>query len=136
MSETPSDGFVSPYAVSAASYVKISDGCDRFCSFCAIPYIRGRYHSFSDEEVRAAVAERVDEGVREWTLIAQDTGRWGEDFENPLRRRLLMGLASEFSDTWFRLMYIEPQGVTDELRDVDFRRRQRLLVSGCSVAAR
>ena len=117
--QTPSDGFVSPYAVSAASYVKISDGCDRFCSFCAIPYIRGRYHSFSYEEVRAAVAERVDEGVREITLIAQDTGRWGEDFENPsTTARLLDGLASEFSDTWFRLMYIEPQGVTDELLDV------------------
>ena len=59
------------------------------------------------------------EGVREITLIAQDTGRWGEDFENPsTTARLLDGLASEFSDTWFRLMYIEPQGVTDELLDV------------------
>lgn len=117
--QAPSDGFVSPYAASAASYVKISDGCDRFCSFCAIPYIRGRYHSFSYEEIRTAVAERVDAGVREITLIAQDTGRWGEDFESPsTTARLLDGLASEFSDTWFRLMYIEPQGVTDELLDV------------------
>lgn len=112
-------GAVSPYAASPASYVKISDGCDRFCSFCAIPYIRGAYHSFPYEDVRAAVAERVAAGVREITLIAQDTGRWGEDFDKPdTTAHLLDRLADEFSDTWFRLMYIEPQGVTDELLDV------------------
>lgn len=111
--------FVSPYAASAASYVKISDGCDRFCAFCAIPYIRGRYHSFPLEDVRASVAERVAAGVREITLIAQDTGRWGEDFETPdTTAHLLEVLATEFPDTWFRLMYIEPQGVSDELLDV------------------
>lgn len=117
--QAASDGFVSPYAGSAASYVKISDGCDRFCSFCAIPFIRGRYHSFSYDEIRASVAERVAAGVKEVTLIAQDTGRWGEDFEKPsTTARLLDALAGEFPDTWFRLMYIEPQGVTDELLDV------------------
>lgn len=111
--------FASPYAQSPASYVKISDGCDRFCSFCAIPYIRGRYRSFPLDDVRAAVAERVAAGVREITLIAQDTGRWGEDFEEPdTTAHLLATLADEFSSTWFRLMYIEPQGVTDELLDV------------------
>ncbi|MDO4443319.1 MAG: 30S ribosomal protein S12 methylthiotransferase RimO [Slackia sp.] len=111
--------FASPYAYSPASYVKISDGCDRFCSFCAIPFIRGRYRSFPLDEVRAAVAERVDAGVREITLIAQDTGRWGEDFAEPdTTAHLLDTLAAEFPATWFRLMYIEPQGVTDELLDV------------------
>lgn len=117
--EAVSDGLVSPYAGSAASYVKISDGCDRFCSFCAIPFIRGRYHSFSYDEIRVSVAERVAAGVKEVTLIAQDTGRWGEDFEKPsTTARLLDALAGDFPDTWFRLMYIEPQGVTDELLDV------------------
>ncbi len=109
----------SPWAASPASYVKISDGCDRFCAFCAIPYIRGRYHSFPLEQVRAAVAERVAAGVREITLIAQDTGRWGDDFDEPSSTAALLAtLADEFPDTWFRLMYIEPQGVTDELLDV------------------
>lgn len=109
----------SPYAASPASYVKISDGCDRFCSFCAIPFIRGAYHSFPYQDVRAAVAERVEAGVREVTLIAQDTGRWGEDFDVPeTTASLLDRLATEFPETWFRLMYIEPQGVTDELLDV------------------
>lgn len=109
----------SPWAASPASYVKISDGCDRFCSFCAIPYIRGRYHSFPLETVRASVAERVEAGVREITLIAQDTGRWGEDFDEPSSTAALLAtLADEFPQTWFRLMYIEPQGVSDELLDV------------------
>lgn len=109
----------SPWAASPASYVKISDGCDRFCSFCAIPYIRGRYHSFPLETIRASVAERVEAGVREITLIAQDTGRWGEDFAEPSNTAALLAtLADEFPQTWFRLMYIEPQGVSDELLDV------------------
>lgn len=109
----------SPYASSPASYVKISDGCDRFCSFCAIPFIRGAYHSFPYEDVRSSVAQRVAAGVREITLIAQDTGRWGEDFDDPdTTAHLLDRLAEEFPETWFRLMYIEPQGVTDQLLDV------------------
>ena len=101
------------------AYVKISDGCDRFCSYCAIPYIRGRYHSCSYEEVRAQVAEAVGAGAREVDFVAQDTGRWGEDFEEPSTlAQLTAGLAEEFPDTWFRLMYIQPEGLTDELLDV------------------
>lgn len=101
-------------AVSA--YVKISDGCDRFCSYCTIPYIRGRYHSFPYEDVRSDVAQRVSEGVHEVVLIAQDTGRWGKDFDEPLTLAWLASkLADEFPDTWFRIMYIQPEGVTDEL---------------------
>ena len=101
-------------AVSA--YVKISDGCDRFCSYCTIPYIRGRYHSFDYETVRADVADRVSEGVKEIVLIAQDTGRWGQDFEDESSLAWLVGsLADEFAQTWFRVMYIQPEGITDEL---------------------
>lgn len=100
------------------AYVKISDGCDRFCSYCTIPFIRGRYRSFSLEDVRADVAAQVERGAREIVLIAQDTGRWGADFDEPSSlARLLSALAEEFSDTWFRVMYIQPEGVTDELLD-------------------
>ena len=109
----------SPYGVSPAAFVKISDGCDRFCAFCAIPYIRGRYHSFSLEEVEAKVAELESSGVREVTLIAQDTGRWGEDFQpQSTTAHLLAHVAQAHPAMWFRLMYIEPVGVTDELLDV------------------
>ena len=57
------------------------------------PYIRGRYHSFPLETVRASVAERVAAGVREVTLIAQDTGRWGEDLDEPSDTATLLGNA-------------------------------------------
>ena len=98
------------------AYVKISDGCDRFCAYCAIPYIRGRYHSFSQDEVFAEVERVVGQGAREVVLIAQDTGRWGKDFETPSSLATLMGnLAENWPDVWFRVMYIQPEGVSDEL---------------------
>ena len=102
-----------------SAYVKISDGCDRFCSYCTIPYIRGRYHSFPLDAIRDDVSARVASGIREIVLIAQDTGRWGQDFEEPSTlARLIDTLSDEFPDTWFRVMYIQPEGVTDELLDV------------------
>jgi ribosomal protein S12 methylthiotransferase len=63
----------------ASAYVKISDGCDRYCAFCAIPYIRGRYHSRGEDEILAEVLELMEGGVREVVLIGQDTGIWGSD---------------------------------------------------------
>lgn len=99
-----------------SAYVKISDGCDRFCAYCTIPYIRGRYHSFPEDEIVAEVGGLVASGTREIVLIAQDTGRWGQDFEEPSTLANLMeDLAERFPDTWFRVMYIQPEGVTDDL---------------------
>ena len=102
-----------------SAYVKISDGCDRFCSYCTIPYIRGRYHSFSQEHIACEVAGLVASGTREVVLIAQDTGRWGQDFEEPSTlASLIAHLADRFPQTWFRVMYVQPEGVTDELVEV------------------
>ena len=101
-----------------SAYVKISDGCDRFCSYCTIPYIRGRYRSFPLDDVRSEVAAKVAAGVREIVLIAQDTGRWGADFEEPSTLAALVStLAEEHSGTWFRVMYLQPEGLTDEYRE-------------------
>ena len=79
----------------AVAYVKISDGCNRFCSFCMIPYIRGRYHSRDAESIISEVRDLVAGGVREIVLIGQDTGIWGTDFADedvtdgsPCRRRV------------------------------------------------
>ena len=103
---------------SVSAYVKISDGCDRFCTYCTIPFIRGRYRSFPLDDVRADVAAQVAAGVREIVLIAQDTGRWGADFDEPSSLAALVStLAEEFPATWFRVMYIQPEGLTDELLD-------------------
>lgn len=114
------EGAVSvPGSRAVSAYVKISDGCDRFCSYCTIPYIRGRYHSFPYAQIRDDVAHQVKSGVREIVLIAQDTGRWGQDFEGPETLAWLVGsLADEFPDTWFRIMYIQPEGVSDDLLGV------------------
>ena len=107
---------------SAVAYVKISDGCDRFCSFCAIPYIRGRYHSRSAEDIIAEVRELVAGGVREIVLIGQDTGIWGADFtqevEGPANLAQLMVAVSEAvrpANVWIRVLYLQPEGMTDEL---------------------
>ena len=104
---------------SVSQYVKISDGCDRFCSYCTIPYIRGRYHSFSFEQIRNDVETAKARGAKEIVLIAQDTGRWGNDFDEPKTLAWLMNeLAVQHPDTWFRVMYLQPEGITDELLDV------------------
>lgn len=116
----PETGVEAPAAVPGAvsAYVKISDGCDRFCTYCTIPYIRGRYRSFPLDEVRADVAAQVAAGAREIVLIAQDTGRWGADFDEPSSlAALVSSLAEEFPQTWFRIMYIQPEGLSDELLD-------------------
>ncbi len=107
------EGAGAPFA-----YVKISDGCDRFCSYCTIPFIRGRYHSFPYEDIAADVQRAVDSGACEVILIAQDTGRWGEDLGEGRTLAWLLGtLAERFPDTWLRVMYLQPDGVTDELLD-------------------
>lgn len=101
------------------AYVKISDGCNRFCSYCAIPYIRGRYRSFPYEDIFAEVSQLVSQGVQEIVLIAQDTGIWGSDFAEPdTLSNLLSRLAEAFPSLWFRVMYTEPEGVTDGLLQV------------------
>lgn len=100
------------------AYVKISDGCDRFCSYCTIPLIRGRYHSFPLDQIMEDTRRAVDAGAREIVLIAQDTGRWGSDLPDaPDLAFLLESLAGKFPRARFRVMYIQPEGVTERLLD-------------------
>ena len=106
----------------AVAYVKISDGCDRFCSFCAIPYIRGRYRSRPPESILAEVADLVAGGVREIVLIGQDTGVWGSDLkggaEGPSDLAQLIRAVAEAvrpHHVWIRVLYLQPEGMTDEL---------------------
>ncbi len=103
----------------ASVYVKISDGCDRFCSYCTIPFIRGRYHSFALSSIMEEVSGHVLRGAKEIVLIAQDSGIWGSDFSTPdCLAHLLEVLASTFENTWFRVMYLQPEGINDELLSV------------------
>lgn len=98
------------------AYVKISDGCDRWCSYCTIPLIRGRYRSFPLAAIVDQVEREVAEGAREIVLIGQDTGLWGRDLPEPSSlAALLDALAPRFPHTWFRILYTQPENVTDEL---------------------
>lgn len=107
------------HAHPSSAYVKISDGCDRFCSYCMIPHIRGRYHSYTLDQIDDEVAELVCNGVREIVLIGQDTGIWGHDLDEPSTTAGLVNtLACRYPDTWFRLLYVQPEGITDDLLDV------------------
>lgn len=101
-----------------SAFVKISEGCDRFCTFCAIPYIRGRYHSRPAEEVVSEVRALMEGGVREVVLIGQDTGVWGRDLgEKDTLASLLRRVAEAVRpyDGWVRVLYLQPEGMTDEL---------------------
>ena len=108
----------------AVAYVKISDGCNRFCSFCAIPYIRGRYRSRPAQSILDEVRELVAGGVRELVLIGQDTGVWGSDIsaeqagDGPRDLAQLMVAVAEAvrpEHVWIRVLYLQPEGMTDEL---------------------
>ena len=111
----------------AVAYVKISDGCNRFCSFCMIPYIRGRYHSRNAESIISEVRDLVAGGVREIVLIGQDTGIWGTDFADedvtdgsPRNLAQLLHAVAEAvrpHNVWVRVLYLQPEGMTDELID-------------------
>lgn len=109
-----------------SAFVKISEGCDRFCTFCAIPYIRGRYHSRPADEIVSEVSSLMEGGVREIVLIGQDTGVWGCDLgEGDTLAALLRRVADVIRPYhgWVRVLYLQPESMTDELiatiRDVD-----------------
>lgn len=101
-----------------SAFVKISEGCDRFCTFCAIPYIRGRYHSRPADEIVSEVRSLMEGGVREVVLIGQDTGVWGSDLgEGDTLAALLREVAAAVRPFggWVRVLYLQPEGMTDEL---------------------
>lgn len=115
----PTDGIDDRYWPTPSAYVKISEGCDRFCTYCAIPMIRGPYWSFKPDSIEREVASLIEQGIREIVLVAQDSGRWGLDLpDQPRLSDLLDLLATKHPNTWFRVMYIQPEGVTDELLSV------------------
>jgi ribosomal protein S12 methylthiotransferase len=98
------------------AYLKISEGCDRTCTFCAIPKMRGKHVTKPIEMVVEEARELADDGVRELILVAQDTTYYGLDYYGEVR---LAGLLRELERVegidWIRLMYLYPIHFTDEL---------------------
>ncbi len=100
----------------AYAYLKIAEGCDNRCSYCAIPYIRGNLRSRTVEDIVAEAKTLEALGVKEVILIAQDTTVYGRDIYGELALpRLLRALTAETSIPWFRLLYCYPDKITDEL---------------------
>ena len=98
------------------SYLKISEGCDNKCTYCAIPSIRGRFRSRPMEELIEEAKELDSLGVKELVIIAQDTTRYGIDLYGEYKlHELLRRLKEETSIPWLRLLYCYPDKMTDEL---------------------
>jgi ribosomal protein S12 methylthiotransferase len=102
-----------PRPVSA--YVKVSDGCDRRCAFCAIPLIKGDYETVPSAEVLRTARAQLAAGARELVLVGQDTSRWEQPGWGGMSRLLGELAALEPAPAWLRLLYLQPDGVTDEL---------------------
>lgn len=102
---------------SYTAYLKIAEGCDNCCSYCAIPKIRGPYRSTPMEQVLKEAKALADNGVKELIVVAQDTTRYGEDL--PGGKLLLADLLKELNKIeslkWIRVMYCYPNNFTDEL---------------------
>lgn len=91
------------------AYVKISEGCNRFCSYCAIPLITGRHHSRSMEEIEQEVRWLAAQGVKEFQIIAQDLSSYGTDLYSALKLpELIERLADIGGVEWLRLHYAYP----------------------------
>jgi len=101
------------------AYLKISEGCDNRCSYCAIPSIRGGFRSRPMEEIVKEAEILAKKGVKELVLVAQDTTRYGADiYEKAILPDLCKKLCIVDGVEWIRLLYCYPQGIDDELLQV------------------
>ena len=117
--ELPLEGGRIQSTPSYTAYLKVSEGCDNRCTYCAIPLIRGGFRSRTMENVIAEAKELAEKGVKELNVIAQDTTRYGDDlYGEPRLAQLLTELCKIEKLRWIRVLYCYPDRVTDELIDV------------------
>ncbi len=101
------------------AYLKVSDGCDNCCTYCAIPKIRGRLRSRTIEDCVKEAAELANNGVKELIVVAQDTTAYGTDiYGEPKLAELLEALCKVEGLHWIRTLYTYPDKITDKLIDV------------------
>ncbi|MBO5908090.1 MAG: 30S ribosomal protein S12 methylthiotransferase RimO [Clostridia bacterium] len=109
------------------AYLKIAEGCDNLCTYCAIPLIRGRLRSRPIEDIVAEAQDLERMGVKEINLIAQDTTRYGLDLYGEYKlAELVKKITEGTSIPWIRLLYCYPDKITDELID-ELRSNSRLI---------
>ena len=110
-----------------AAYIKIAEGCDNRCAYCAIPSIRGRFRSREMEDIIAEAKQLEELGVRELTVVAQDVTRYGADIYGEYKlAALLHRITEETKIPWIRILYCYPDKITDELI-AEFRDNDRIL---------
>ena len=98
------------------AFLKIAEGCDKRCSYCIIPYLRGPYRSVPMEQLLAEARELAENGVRELILVAQETTLYGKDlYGEKTLPKLLHELAQIPGIYWIRIQYCYPEEITDEL---------------------
>lgn len=101
------------------AYLKIAEGCSNRCTYCAIPYIRGKYISREFEEIVKEADELAKKGYKEIILIAQDTTKYGIDLYGKSRLAELLETLSKIKEfKWIRFLYAYPESITDELIEV------------------
>ncbi len=102
-----------------SAYVKIAEGCDRHCSFCVIPLLRGKQRSRHPDDILREVERLVSEGVVEINLISQDTSAYGRDLGAAPSRRELADLVQQVAEVsglrWVRLLYLYPERLSEPL---------------------
>jgi ribosomal protein S12 methylthiotransferase len=98
-------------------YLKISEGCDHTCAFCAIPLMRGKHRSEPLERLVREAQTLETQGAKEINLVAQDLGHWGRDLgrEGPKLPELLEALLAGTTVPWYRLLYVYSAGITERL---------------------
>lgn len=98
------------------AFLKIAEGCDKRCTYCIIPYLRGKYRSVPMEQLIKEAEELADKGVKELILVAQETTLYGKDlYGKKMLPELLRRLASISGIQWIRLQYCYPEEITEEL---------------------
>ncbi len=101
-----------------SAWLKLAEGCDRICAFCAIPAIRGRFQSRTPQSVVAEARALAGQGVRELGLVSQDTCSWGKDLPGrPSLADLVRALDGVDGLDWIRLHYLYPTAIGDDLLD-------------------
>ena len=109
------------------AYLKIAEGCDNCCAYCAIPSIRGKFRSRPMEDLIAEAKTMEEIGVKELVIVAQDTTRYGEDLYGEYKlAELLTRITDETTIPWIRVLYCYPDKITDELIEV-FKTNPRVL---------
>lgn len=111
-SNTNSEGFDK---ISSFAYLKIAEGCDKRCSFCVIPSIRGKFRSISPNNILKEAESLIRKGVKELILVAQDITSYGKELREYNLLSLLNDITKIEGDFWVRLLYLYPTSINDEL---------------------